>query len=27
MLLWCCSRWREEVKMQKGRHEPSWRRR
>jgi hypothetical protein len=26
-LLWCCSIWREEVKMQKGRHAPSWRRR
>jgi hypothetical protein len=27
MLLWCCSGWREEVKMQKCRHAPSWRRR
>jgi hypothetical protein len=26
-LLWCCSGWWEEVKMQKGRHAPSWRRR
>lgn len=26
-LLWCCSGWREEVKMQKGRQAPSWRRR
>jgi len=25
--LWCCSGWRVEVKMQKGRQAPSWRRR